>query len=816
MEILASVVYQELDPAKKDYKWADRCITQLRMDWRPLVNPVTVATNREYLYSIQSMQRIEQSFQDAEFKRDFPFNPLPIMENLLNTIVEEVTKDPPHMEVKAVDPAAINLKKKDIDLWKSRAWHERNISGPQMSIGLPAYKMDYSKFAGNIEDADKEGLNPDDPEEVNLYETYDQKLKCEIACQSLIDNVFKSTRFDDHTLRRLMKDAMACKAVATQVYVDQITGEIKNKYIDLLFLRGVWGTTNDGKNDICRGWEESLTLSEWMARVGDEFDFDKDWPNLLWAINYTNNFRFTGFIRNGRPYGFALGGQELIDRGMGDIKERNDCNLDFSQAYKYKVQCGYIEWKSNNATGSYKKRKNAPQYVEPVPYSYELSHKEIREEYCKEDYFQEQWYRSYFLASSSMTQWLYGFQKVYYQHLEGANDEYSNGTISYWQEEGLSSVEIAKNYIEVANFAFFRMAWIIYKAKPELQEYQYEELIQLATKFKKEYGQNAPASQKIPGIESILGDVLNYQKKNHVRIRVFPNVNGQPIPQNNTIDRKDTGGLDQTAIAMQSITAWAEMQVAQKIGINPIRLGANPQARSSFDSQQEVKEASANTTSFMYRMIQFVKQHNASTVFNYAMDIVKYPDSVPYKWLCQQLGDDTINGIKSLESMAPHKWGIYVNDYNYQVDKAKVTQAADQALMSKTISFMDWLKITQSQDFKRAAQLLEIKQRQNDKKLRAQQLEDMQIQDQMSANQFQRDMQLIQAKGQQDNQGRNIDGQYQLQAAQINADNKAQVKQMQIDSDVPKQIAKTEGQKQIDANKQDLKNQEPYQVQQQV
>lgn len=813
MEPVSSFIYNELNPAKKDYKWANQCIQIMRRDWRPMKNVVTGMHNRSILYSMQDMSKIKASFKDKKFLEATNMVPLPIWEALINTLVEEVTKDPPKMEVKAVDPMAKNLKKKDLEILRARRLHEQNMSAPQQGVGMPPYVMNYDMFRGNIDEFDRMGLNPDDIDDVNFYIDQYQRLDVEISLQSIINNVVKANKYDQETLRRMMKDAAAFKVVSVQVYVDQVTGEIKCMYIDPQCLKGIWGKSNSGKGDICKGWEDSKTVMEFMGMVGDAFDFNRDWRYLLWAVNYYSPEKFTGFIRNGIEYNVGNDIEWCARMGIED--PTTAVMLDWTMAYKYRVYVGYIEWESDEATASYLRKKTDPNFSEIINYDYELSKKQIQEEYCKEDYFQKQWYRSYFLQTSSVTQWLYGFQKVYYQHLEGVNDEYSNGTISYYQEEGLSAAEISKPYIELAHFAYYRMLWIIYKAKPEIEEYQYEELLQLSKNFKRDFGQMAD-NKGTNIVESVLNQILDYQHTNHIRLRAFPRADGKIIPHNNTIDRKETGGLDPTAIAMQSICAWAEQQIAAKIGMNPIRLGANPQSRSSFDSQQEVKSSSENTTSYMYRMIQYVKQNNAITVFNYALDILNYPDSIAYKWLHQMSGDKTMIGLKKMENISAHRWGIFVNDYNAGIDKQLVMQQANIALTNKEISLYDWIALIGVEDQKAQARELALKKMRAEKKLREQQIQDFQMQQQAAQKQFEMQMALQNNQGQIDQNNAMIPAQATVQAAQIDAQNKLDVKRMQVDSDIPKQMAKAQGQKEVDANKQNLENQDPYIVQQQA
>src|SRR5215471_18187120 len=132
---VAALTYKEVDPAKKDAKWADTCLQQFRRDWRPLVNVVRCRDNKRYLYSQQSLEEVINSFKDKKFRELIKnSNPLGIMETIVNTIVEEITTHPPKAELRATDPAAVNEKKQDILLLKNRKILENDVNKYQKQV----------------------------------------------------------------------------------------------------------------------------------------------------------------------------------------------------------------------------------------------------------------------------------------------------------------------------------------------------------------------------------------------------------------------------------------------------------------------------------------------------------------------------------------------------------------------------------------------------------------------------------------------------------------------------------------------------------
>lgn len=799
----------EVDPGKKNYEWCNTVVQSLRTYWRPLKNVTQGAENKSIMYSMQELQQVRDSFDDEDFKKNIKFHPLPILEPLVNSIVEDTVKNPPRAELRAEDPTAINEKKQDIERLKNRKIIEADRTELQTRVGMPPYKMPYDKFKGNIEEFDEMGLDENDPDDVNFYQKNYQRLWFEIGGQSLINNVLKTNQFDKSTIRKLVKDVFWAKCVCAQAYVDQMTGEIKYKYIDPQICKGIFGESNDGKDDIARGWEDSVTVTEFLEKIGNDFDWDKCWKHLLWGINYCNNLKFTGFVRGGVTYD-CCGDPQWMERiGCGGVEASTV--LDWSMAYTYKVYLGYIEFRTIEATTTKLYNKNDPSYIEYVPYSYELKKKKIKEGYDKKSNYQQQWYCSYYLATSAASQYLYKFQKVYYQRITGANDEYSNGTLCYYQEEGKSAVEIAKTYIQTANFTFYRMLWVIYKAKPDADEFVYEELLQLAGNVQRQFQQNGTATATAaPRMDTVLNDLIKNMRAKHVRIRTYPRVDGKAVQNIYPIEKKGSGGLDPIAISMQAVTMWAEMQIAQKIGINPMRLGQNPPPRESTDSEQAAINASFVTTGYMYRMIQYLKEHLAIATLNYAQDILKYKDSLPYKWIQTILGNESFEALKSIEDFAAHRYGIYIDDYNTDFDKQKLERAADIALQQKTITLTQWGIVTQTHNPKLGFKILAHLELKTKKKERKQALQDQQIADAINKNQHAREMERLKFDRETKFGVADREAAALVESAKVQAGARVEVKKLQNENEPVKQESKAQADIDVERNRKELENQEAF------
>lgn len=753
------------------------------------------------------MDKIMASFKDKKFLKLIEFDPLGIMEAYKNALIEELTKNPPKAELKATDPTAISDKKKDIELLRSRKIVEGDISRLNKQINLPPHKLDSSDFKGNVDEFDKMKLDENDPEDLSFYEQDIQRLNYEMAGQSLINNIMKLCRFDLDLLSDLTRNILAVKAISFQVYVDKSTGEIKQRYIFPQTAYGIFGNSKDGHDNVCQGWQDNITVMQWLQQAGNDFDWVKDWRRLLWAINFCSpSDTYTGFVRDGLPYD-CFGNDEWMAEGGLTGKSRL---MEWTIALTYKVSGGYVEWNTWEATKTYLKEKDTGRVIDIVPYSFDLKSRKQIKEYEKESFYQQQWYCANFLTTSSITQYIFNFSKVSYQHLHGANDEYSSGSCIFYQEQGKSAVEIAMPYIRIANFAFYRLLWVITKAKPDSDVIILDEMIQVSKGLQKIYPQLNTSNANLL-IENIFKQYMKFREENFIEVRAYPQIDGRTSPNLPNIERKHNG-LDPIAAAMQVTTNWAEQQISQKIGINPMRIGANPPSRESNKSENESIAASINTTGYVYRMLQGVKSRFATRVLTFAQDIIKFKESIPYKWLLTLMGNEAFDGLKQLEDFCPHRYAMFVGDYNVDMDKSRVVQAADVALSKGELGYDQWWYITQSEDPKRAVKLLTLAKRKKDKIERKRQVQDMQMQHQNKMQEIAAEKDLENTKGQWALKVKEKEVEGFKYAADTQAQSRIEVKQIGVNAEPQKAEAKTESGKQLARENENLKNQEPFPV----
>ncbi len=805
MDSTSLLVYQDPE-SRKDYAWYDLAITTLRRDLRPIVDPNQDSYNKTLLDGKQSMKEVEKSFDDKDFKRDVKIKPLGIMNVFVNEMIETIKKTPPKAEVRAVDPSAIAAKKEDIDKLKYRKILERDRSELQGRIGLGNYKIPKEKFAGNVDEFDKLGLDEKDPDDVNFFEGTYHRLDFEIAAQSLVNGAMKLCKFDKIHVGKYVRDAMASNVNCGQTYVNRVTGQISNDYIYPSEYYFIPSDTEDGHDDIAKGWFRSVTVSEFLGRVGNEFNWDKDWPYLLWAINYCNNTKYTGFTRSGYTYN-CCGDPMLMDRcGVGNDWQSNCC--EWVMAFRYKVFMGYTEWLCPEVTASYLKNKNTSEYTE-IPVGYKLKNKKERTEYEKESWYGWSLLSSYYLATTSTSQYIFSYGKVYHHLKEGANDEYARYTCWSFRNQGKSAAEIAEPFINMANFTFYRMLWAIYKAKPEEDQFLINELLEIAKGVQRQFSQNALTAAGTPQLDNILDQIIQYQRQKSIRIRAYPRIDGREIGQLPPL-KNEKSGLDPIAVSMQAIIMWAQQMIATQIGINPMRVGGNPPSRESFKSEQQTLESSYASTSYIYRMIQYMKEHMATVTMLYGQDICKFKDSVPYNWVQNLIGEEQMTSLKILDDVAAHRYSIFVEDINDVYDKQEIKQAAGIALAEKQITFDQWFVITQTQDFKRAAQLLAFLQRKNEKKLRNQALQDQKIQQQQAQQLHEMKMAEMTFDRETKFGVADRDAAALVKSAQIQAQGRVEVKQLQNDAEPVKQQAKADADKQVIEEKKNAEEQAAF------
>lgn len=805
---------------KKDGQWANESVSSIRRDWRQLYPTNKATRNRSYNMCMQDMKDIEKKFKKSSFKEsEMPFHSLPIMHKIINELAESLIQSPPKCEVKATDATAVTDRKRDMGLLQLRKTYEAGLNRVNYAIGEPPTTLDLKKKGkSNIADFDKLGLDESDQEDLSVFEMYLQRMNYEISAQSVVNNVFKVNKFDELNLREALIDIASTVSVCYDTYVDSITGQFKIDKIEPEYAWGIWGNSYDGHDDAAKGWEKPMTLRSFLGVVGDKFDMRRDFADLVWAINNYNGESFTGF---------NFGRNEIYDtygrQGYDDQLKEYGCNksklMSVNEAYNYNIYFGKVQWYTLDmvGTGYLVNRKTGEQNVASMSfYNYQVDEKLFTEyEYKSET----RWvcYEAIYLAQSMNTQKIYKWGEVYLQQPEGAYDEYCIGTLKYYRLPGLSIAEVAKPYIDLANEVYYKIKWIIDRATPRKRQLVFNEIIAMARALGTDKGSLVGKDGKITNdVTDGLEKVFDYLE-DHVEydIRFYPQVRGVEVPQLPSLKAQDEG-MDPLAVAMQLILQWAESMIADKIGLNDLRMGNVQKDREPAKMGQMETSYSLNKTGYISRMIQYVKRDVATACLTYTHDVIKYKQSIACKWLQTIMGEEAFAGLSGIENLAPHRIGIFINDYYTAQRKKDIDQAAGMALQKGEngqvggITLDQWFAITSMEDYKREMKLLSIFRRKEDKKKRARDLQDQKAKMDHEKQMEQEKQKTEQIKGNLAIEKEKVIAEAQKYVADKNYERGIDVKKMTVESEPDKQANKSEAQKQIIEKKDDLKNQEPF------
>ncbi len=734
------------------------------------------------------------------------------MENIKNALVEEITKNPPKMELKANDASALSDKEYDIRLLTMKAQQEAFVNSINKKVGDPQEVIGNEKFRTNIEEFYRMNLDPNDPEDVNFYEQNDfPKLKYEIAGQKLIDIILDQNRFDEDTVEDFVIDILADKVICMEIYVDKITGAIKYDYIYPETFFGILGQKSDGSDDICKGYERPVSINEFLEKVGNQFDWDRDWQKLLWAINYRNGFTYTGFRRNNMVYDVQSGNPTLAT-AMG-IQNTAPNYLEWTLAYTYEIYLGKIEFKIPNVTDSFLKRRGSKDIIRNVSYGYQLTEMEQTEGYEVESWYQQQMYESCYIATSAISQWIFNWGKSTYMELYGANDEYAAGSMWYYRKRGKSAVELAIPYIQICNDAFYKMVWAVYEAHPDWEVYQVEELTELAKVMYSKVGQLGQNIAKNPAqMQTQLTEVIKYFRNNLVKLKTIPRVDGKPMVGMNNTPVQEKRGLDPIAIAMQSVCMWAENQLKQKLGFNDLRWDGNiDNPRQGLKQGQMETEQSMNNTGYIFRMIEYMKQRICTSTLTKAQDIVKFKDTLPYNWIKNLLGVEDFENLKLLDKFAAHRYAIMFQNYNALLEKKTfmdlVYKSMDTGDGRGGISIIEAGMLLSTEDYKLGLRKLAYFKYKADKIKRKQELELLKVQQQNIMEQKAADKDLENMKIHGKLTETQMIANKDIAVAQITTKGKIDVHQMTQTNEASKQQSKADAEKQVIEKQGEVDNQ---------
>lgn len=789
--LLHTKEYLTFNESERDIQWAGRLVTFFRQQWRPLVDPLTAGLNRSLVLSrndLVSVGELEKMFKDPK-KIGMTFLPIAIFERIRNILIGEAENAGIAVRIDAVDPTSDIQRKNDRKLLENRAEIESLMTFLQKSIGLPEYSMKNDRESGlngSLDGFDEMGLDPTNNEDIGYYMKFWHKLLHEMDAQAMVDHVFAVNEVSQY-IPEWINDLLSTKSVALQTYVDEMTGMQVIKRLSpelMLYIPG--GRRKDGADDLCKGYEEKVSIGELLRRFGNDFDIEE---NITWLITAVNYSRGSASAITGVYDGVA-------DKvyGTGAVNTESVCVWqDFMLCT---VTIGYIEWKVWDAAhykagidfhGNFRAyRKNS--YYQPTEDT----------GYKAESRYHQVTYKSYYISLSQQTQTLFKFGKLYHQAIEGAEDEYSAYSIKTYVKEGPPAAEVAKPWITLAQETFLKFRWMVRKSKPKGRSYNYQSLVQLANKMIKE---GDPAT-KVASVIKMFEEGIN-------EIYMTPQLNGERVGGGSNPNFDLPNGLDATAIYFKDIIDWAVVKIMEDMSINQVRTGYNPKANEGLGLQEQTTAASMNATAYLGRSIDWIIRGAAKHVLLTCQDVVRYKDTLPFNYILRLFGEERIERLKSLDQVGLHRYDIMISSMGSYVNRQKVLQDTDFAFQNKLITYDVKLLIDNINDPNRAAYILAFEKKRADRIAReaaeAQQQHELQI----ATIAQQTQIGQVDTKGKWDVERENVRGKWLYETKKLELEAETNLKREVMDREAEKQQARADGQKQILATKQQLENQRP-------
>lgn len=694
--------YYYRDPGKKDKQWANTVITYLRTHLQFVVGQEKALKGMQTILGDYDMEFAKKMFRDWQ-ESGVCFAPTAVLEKLRNILISEIEDAGIHVEVKSVDPVATNEKKKDRELLAQRRSIEALFNTLRSEIKMAPYSLKNEKdesgrpiFKGNIEDFEGMGLDPNSAEDLDYFFDIHHRLRHEIYAQEPINYFMKMNEMDKN-LALWVDDILAKKAIACQVYVDKTTGQIKQRYVPPELIKSFSNNRRDLKDAPAIAVEQKVTVSELLGMMGDDFNPETDWQYILQAVNSTWNRAYTGIVLNNSLYwGYGQG--------------LNICN--YYDLLQLKISVGYIEWMSFNDTVIKYTGKDfignpRVRYKRPTDMPEGKQAKNRPDGYQRKTHTDPCIYKSWYLILSTAEQWLFGFGKLPYQHIEGAEDEYARYSIRCVMEVGKTVAEIAWPYIVIIEKAFKKFEWMINAAKPPGTDYNYESLVAVATKM----FDGMKTAAAVNELMKMFAGTSNTIHSNE-------NIDGNVIGGSGQVHTPLANGLSAAAVQFQEIMNWAKNEINNLLGISPLRQAYQPGERDTYKLQQAANASSDKATGYVPRMINTLLENVAISTLNFVQSGVKYKgvnDSL-YKYLLTALGDKVVEDIESVGDVAYHRYGIFVHAYDSYAERQEMKLIIQQAFVNKEITVEQMLLINSIKNPKRAAMTLAYEKRRNERK----------------------------------------------------------------------------------------------------
>lgn len=712
----------ETEKSKKDGEWANQIIRFIRINWQPLISQNEAELGMSYILGCQDMEFIKRLFQnttlinltnenriarktdlvngfgqlitpstesDATLLREMSalnFKPLPIMEKLRNVLIAEMKKMGVIVNVRSEDPTSTAKKIQDKGLIEHKSEIESLLSYVYTSIGQQPYQLKDHKLRfgekagnGNVDQFESMGLNAGDPADISFFMDNFHKLDEEISAESPI-NYFMAYNQMLIEVEKLVTDILAKKACAFTCYVSDVTGAIMYRYLapETVYIYGA-GNRKDFNDANAKGYEVKRSIKEVLDIIGNKFDMEQQFNNLLLAITNTMNIEFTAIKPSYR--GFFAGTEKLTNIN-------GTTTYNFAQFMSFKVTLGYIEFTSQNQEtfgqvkqdGGFYENNQSPDGKYPTQARWETPT-----------------YKAYYLAVSQVDQVMFDFGELNYQDILGASDFNVNGTIVTYKEIGDPIAIQAIQIIDMVNEAWYKFRYELRRAKPRGRGWNYDSMV--STLMDLIPDTNISSFNKLQKVMEMLDSSAN-------EIYTFPKgADGREVMMpGNQLNYDIPNGMSKESMVWWEIMMNGIQYLSDMIGIAPLREGDPGNPRDSMNNQFKALEYSQSATYYIPDMLTNVFQQLAIKTNFYVQDIVTYKkhNTIAYKFLEDAIGTEVLNKIEKLDRTAPHRFGIFVESLNQAPLRQKLEIILQKAIETKGITMAQYILINDIKSGKKA------------------------------------------------------------------------------------------------------------------
>lgn len=686
--------FNEYDPEKKDEEWMGRLVTQFRQWMQPLVDRKRAARNRSYLLGEQDVTKYKLKFHKPD-DLPFEFSALGLFEKTRNILTAEREKAGIYLQMNALDPTSAAEKDFDRKLFINAPDIERMLTYAQTAIGMPPFSLANEKDPqgqkltnGNIESFKDMGLDPNSQEDIAYFFKTHYRLDTEIAAEDVVNHFVRVNELQE-MLKEWCDDTLAIKAIAARVYCDELTQLPKFEYLLPEDVRWIKGNRRDGKDAKAIMHEKDMTVDEFLRKVGSEIR-PENIEGLINSVNYKNSTSYDGLS-------FSNGNTSRT----GCV---NACSYDTFLTLK--ISIGYIEFKSIDVDTK-KIGRNTLGNINMWTKPYEWKPVDENKNYRKEQLWNIVTYKTYFISTSSNQQVLFKRGKLFDQVTYGPEDEYSSFSFQLYKQPGQSAIDIAIPFLDNAHDAWYRFNWILNKAKPKGTRYNYNVIAKIATKMYKE-------DEEHNGVLKVIQMFQNSVDDFYVNDSLNPNVGGG---QNPHFDRPN--GLDESVVSLYQVFKDQQELISEKLGSNSIREAYSPNPNDGYKLQMQSLAQSRNATEYMSSMIMSLLVNFSIHTVCIVQDMIEYKGK-GYDNIEKAIGFHSLDRLRALKKVPLHKFGIFVESFNTDLERQEQKREALDAWQKDQIQYHVYLLIKNIDNYKKAAQVLayekakEIKRKQQE------------------------------------------------------------------------------------------------------